>query len=344
MNFVSELKCRLFPKGIRKTLQKCRRHVFERTAQKDLVECFTRLGLPKDAVVCIHSMLSGLGYLVGGPGTVIDALLKAVPGATLMMPTFPFDNTTIEYLAGNPVYHINNTPSKSGLLSETLRLTAGAKRSYHPTHPCVALGPKANFLIDGTEKSETPFGDNSTYGRFSTLDNAFLLLIHTNNTSMVHRVQEMVNMPNLFFGERFIARGVDPQGNLAEYSLKAHIPVLPLYLVAQGQADGEREYIWFPDYALLFPQYNRERILSRLQSASVKEMLMERHRDFLNHDVYRIVKHGNAEIATVRVGPWLERLCGDIRQSLNQFKPDYQYQNMEAARRRGLLSKYKQNQ
>ena len=209
---ISNLKRQLFPKGIKRGLRNYQNRLINRTSEKKLVGTFSRLGFEKGAVICIHAMLSGLGYIEGGPQTIFRSLQKVVPDCTILMPTFPFDGSTQQYLANGPIYDKNVTPSKSGLLSETLRLFPGAQRSFHPTHPCVAVGPRAGELIDGSEISKTPFGDDSSYGRYCLMDEAVQLLIHTNSSSIVHRVQEVVNIPNLFQDDLVVAKGIGPDG------------------------------------------------------------------------------------------------------------------------------------
>jgi aminoglycoside N3'-acetyltransferase len=282
-------------------------------------------------------MLSSLGYIVGGSEAVIRAALRSANDVTLMMPSFPFTGTTEAYLANDPLFDRETTPSQSGLLSETLRRYPGVERSYHPTHPCVAIGPAADFLINGSEVSPTPFGDDTTYGRFSRLEDALLLLIHTNNTSFVHRIQEMVNMPNLFLSEHSQVKGRGPTGQLVQYSVYVHRPTLPLYVVEE---DEIIEYIWLPDYVLLFPDYNRERILGRLKSERTKEFLVQRHRYFLEKGIYRNVFLRNAEIMIVRIKPWMERICRDLKQNIVKHAERYRIDTMQAAHDAGMLTKF----
>lgn len=339
MNNIHKMKRRLFPRGLRSALQRRWNRIFQRTTEGNLTASLRKLAIEERSVICIHAMLSGLGYIIGGPATVIRAVQRAVPDATIMMPSFPFDGSALDYIKADPVYDRRATPSQSGLLSETLRLIRGAVRSLHPTHPCVALGPQAEALIAGTEKAQTPFGDDSTYGRFCSLENPILLLIHTNNTSLVHRAQQCVAMPNLFLPASYPAKGRTQDGEIAEYRVRIHVPVIPLYVIMPGDGPAEREYIWFPDYALLFPDYNRNRILHKLRSAKAKQMLLERHDWFVRRGVYRFVEHRQALIACVQVKPWMERICADVRQSIETFPDDYRYENMDRALKQGLLSK-----
>ena len=339
-NFVTRTKKQLFPKGIRPSLKKHGSRVFNRTTRKQLCQAFKQLGIPERPVVCIHAMLSGLGYIVGGAQTVIHALFDAVPDLTLMMPTFPFSGSALDYINSGTIYDPKSTPSKSGLLSEILRLSPGALRSLHPTHPCVALGPAAREIIDKSELSQTPFGDASTYGRYSNRSDAILLLIHTNNTSIVHRIQEMVNMPNLFLDGIFCIRGLNHNGDIVNHSLRIHNSLIPLFLVFPGKQSDEIIYLWYPDYAILFPEYNRARILRGLGNSSIAEYLVQRDEDFRGQGIITTVRLGNAEIAAVRVSPWLERLCSDIGRNISVFSSSYDTATMEMALKKGMLKKF----
>lgn len=317
---LDRLRRRYFPKGIRRAARKQYARVFRRTTRRGLTRALRGLGIADGAAVCVHSMLSGLGHVVGGPVTVIDAVRDAVPDGTLMMPTFPFGGSCEEHLAGDPLYDRNGTPSRSGLLTETLRLLPGARRSLHPTHPCAALGPAADELIDGSERAKTPFGDESTYGRFAARDDAELLLVHTNNTSLVHRFQEVARTPNLFLEGERRARGLDASGAVAEYGVRVHRPLVPLFVVLRGDDAGQRESVWLPDYCLPAPAYNRERISANLGSRRVRDFLFGRHARLVKDGVVRTVRFKSAEIIAVRVRPFLERICADLRESYADYE------------------------
>lgn len=339
MQVIQRLKSHYFPRGIRRDLSRHTNRIFHRTNEKVLRSLFKNLRIADGSVVCIHAMLSGLGYIVGGPKIIFEALIKTVPDVTIMMPTFPFTGTMDDYLKNNRIYNREKTPSRSGLLSETMRQLDGVHRSLHPTHPCAAWGPKSADLIDGTEKAVTPFGDESTYGRFTERDDAILLLLHTNNTSMVHRIQEMVHMPNLFLEGLRLAKAYNADNVLTEYQVRAHMPTIPLYLALPGDTHDTIEYMWFPDYVLLFPEYNKIRIFNNLKSESLKNFLIARHKEFEDQGIYTAVRYKSTEILAVRVKPWLSRICKDITENLNEFEDHYQNEIMNQAMRKGMLTK-----
>jgi aminoglycoside N3'-acetyltransferase len=340
MNSFTTIKSRLFPKGVKRSAKNFSNKIFKRTTEKKLVTTFNHLSMEPGSVICIHAMLSEMGYLVGGPEVIFKSLIQAVPDCTIIMPTFPFDDSTDSYLSQNPIYDKDKTPSKSGLLSETFRNFPGVKRSFHPTHPCSAIGPMADFLIDGSEYSETPFGDESSYGRYCALDNAVQLLIHTNNSSIVHRVQELVNIPSLFEPGVRKAKGSNKYGRVEEYAVKVHTPVIPLFWILPGDGGSEVEYLWSPDYSFLLPDYNRNRVLSKLKSSKAKNLLVDRHQYFFDNDIYRSIKIHDALITVVKVKPWLERICSDLFQSLEMYGRYYSRENLSKMLKQGKLSKY----
>jgi hypothetical protein len=192
--------------------------------------------------------------------------------------------------------------------------------------------------VDEADKSQTPFGDDSTYGRHSALAEAVLLLLHTNNTSFVHRIQEMTDMPNLFLPDLYAVTVVDVAGKAASRQVKVHRPTLPLYVITEGDQPDAPEYVWFPDYVLPFPAYNRERILSRLRSAAAKRLIIDRHDNFVREGTIRTARVRNAEVAAIRVLPWQARICGDLRQSIARFASLYSRGALERAHEDGLLA------
>lgn len=338
MKSLADIKRKMFPKGIRRELLNLSNRIFKRTSEKKLARTIAQLNIPAGSLVCVHSMLSSLGYIVGGPETVIRAIQRAIPDCTIMMPSFPFSGTARDYVESGAIYDRDKSPSQSGLLTECLRKMPGAVRSFHPTHPCVALGPRAHELIDGSENSTTPFGDDSTYGRFSADKNAYLLLIHTNATSILHRIQELVDMPNLHLEGLYEARAFDANGSIKSYSIKLHTPTLPLYVIELGN-DGNPEYILFPDYILLFPKYIQEQIGAQFKFNTVWEKLREWHESFLARGIYSINQLRGSEIMMVKVHPWLEEVNANVRRSINEYSEEYAYENLLDKKNKGHFIK-----
>ena len=87
------------------------------TVKKEL----KKLGLKKGDVVFVHSALSAIGKVEGGPDAVIDAILETVgPKGTVAM-----------------------TRLGGALLSRVFAERKATVEGIHPTHPVAAWGAKA---------------------------------------------------------------------------------------------------------------------------------------------------------------------------------------------------------
>lgn len=98
-------------------------------------------GIQKGDTVLFHSSLKSLGWVDGGPTTVINAFCNVVSkNGTVIVPTFcqkDFDNAY-------KTWYIEK-PSDTGCITEALRKMPGALRSNQATHSVAAIGKNADF-------------------------------------------------------------------------------------------------------------------------------------------------------------------------------------------------------
>jgi len=133
------------------------------------------LGLPRGGIVLVHSSLSSFGRVAGGADCVIDALLNALgPEGTLCMPALSYG----DYGPANPppLFDPKDTPCIVGRIPETFRRRPGVLRSLHPTHSIAAIGPAAADLLANHERSRTPCGPESPWGKLVTVDGQVLMI------------------------------------------------------------------------------------------------------------------------------------------------------------------------
>ncbi len=149
---------------------------------------FLDLGLKEGMNVYVHSSLSKFGYIEDGANSVIQVLNDVIKNGTIMVPTFTFpkDNFSLD------------DSCWTGKLAETFR--KNAKRSVHLTHSVAVKGKHESDLIKYHIKSKKPFDKNSPFAKFAKLD-SYILMLGTENNSMIHHVQNNVNFPNLFLEE-----------------------------------------------------------------------------------------------------------------------------------------------
>jgi len=168
--------------------------------KRDIKDGLRKLGLKEGDIALVHSSLSSFGYVIGRTDAVIDALLEVVGSkGTIVLPTL----TTVTKSGKSPsiddppIFDPENTPCWTGRIPETFRKRKEAIRSLHPTHSVAAIGAMARELLKDHEKSLTPCGKDSPYGRLAKLNNGYILFLGVtlDCCTMFHYVEEVANVP-----------------------------------------------------------------------------------------------------------------------------------------------------
>lgn len=171
------------------------------------------LGLAAGQTVMVHSSVRAVGRLVGGPDSVIHALLDVLTDAGTIMiyvsweewervlcqhvDTFPPDERQA-YLDECPAFDPATARAERrwGILTEYLRTWPGALRSNHPTASVVALGARARYLTEDHPRAYG-YGTGSPFDKLCRCDGKVLLLGSPLNTvSLLHYAEHIAPLPN----------------------------------------------------------------------------------------------------------------------------------------------------
>lgn len=156
-----------------------------------LVKDLISLGIEKGDILLVHSSLSKIGWVCGGPQAVIEALIKVVSKeGTIVMPSHsgewsdpsrwgnpPVPEEWYQDIYQNmPAFDIKITPTRGmGRIGELFRTYPGVIRSNHPQVSFSAFGKKSEEVTK--KHSLTPqFGMSSPLGKLYQLKAKVLLL------------------------------------------------------------------------------------------------------------------------------------------------------------------------
>lgn len=133
--------------------------VSEWITQRQLVDDLQRLGVSAGQVLMVHSSVRAVGSIVGGPNTIIQALLDVLtPAGTLIMyvgwqeaPTDISDwpeAVRALFYQEHPPYdpRTSRAVRDHGILVECFRTWPGVIRSAHPDCSMAAIGAKAEWV------------------------------------------------------------------------------------------------------------------------------------------------------------------------------------------------------
>ena len=174
-----------------------------------LIRDLRALGLSEGRTVMLHASVRSIGWVVGGPDVVLDAILEVLtPSGTLMMlaswednpyelPHWPKERQEA-YLRECPAYDPERSRAdrrEMGILTEYLRTWPGACRSRNP-FSYVAVGKHAQRVT-----SEHPLqysnGPGSPLAKLCELSGAVLLLgSPIGSVTLLHHAEHLADVPD----------------------------------------------------------------------------------------------------------------------------------------------------
>ncbi len=169
--------------------------------KEDFLRQLSEMGLPRDAVVLVHSSLRLVGNIEGGAVTLLDALIEycTADGGLLCIPTH-----TWGFLRREITLDMTDPATCLGAFSDLAAADGRGIRSENPTHSMVVFGNRERALrfVEGELFVTSGTSPESCYGKISR-EGGYILLVgvsHSRNTYL-HCVEEMIGMPNRLSAE-----------------------------------------------------------------------------------------------------------------------------------------------
>jgi len=190
------------------------------------------MGISESDTLLVHSNFKPDSGFRGTPLDLVNALAETVgEKGNLLMVSIPFRGAAYEYLALNKTFHVNKTISMMGLITEMFRRRAGTLRSLHPTHPVLAIGKNAQWLVADHDRCLYPCGPGSPFDKFRQLKGKILFFdVPFGAITFFHYVEDLLKgrLPFPVYDDRlFSVNAVDSKGEIRvirSYAFSRDIP------------------------------------------------------------------------------------------------------------------------
>ena len=185
--------------------------------RRQLATQLGELGLVQGDTVMAHAALRSVGPMLGGPDSLIGAILDAVgPAGTLMVYTdwngdyhdmLDADGRVPDALRDD-IAAFDATASRAirdnGALAELVRTTPGALRSGSPGASCAAIGARAAWLT-ADHALDYGYGERSPFARLVEAEGKVLMLGAPLDTmTLLHHAEHLAEVP----GKRIVRNEV----------------------------------------------------------------------------------------------------------------------------------------
>lgn len=198
-HFVLEWNRRRKKNNVRKQLER-NRAAGEVWTTANLLQSLKDAGVVPGKDLLVHSAMSSIGYVEGGPAAVVDALLQAIgPESHLLMPSSPVVTLQAEHELST--FDVASTPSKMGAITEYFRSTVADARSAHPLEPVAVKGPEAQWYVRGHHTDGTSYGPSSPWQKHLQRGGQLLYIGTTliNSGTSLHAIEDLIGWKDFSF-------------------------------------------------------------------------------------------------------------------------------------------------
>lgn len=214
--YLSEKQKRFLKSNVVKIRNKLMRTLFRYDAER-LKSGLTKMGIVESDTLMVHVNFSPENGFQGTPLDLVNALAELVgEKGNLLMVSIPFRGAAYDYLALNKPFNVKKTISMMGLVTEMFRRREGTLRSLHPTHPVLAFGKDAQWLVAEHDRCLYPCGPGSPFDKFRQLKSKILFFdVSFGAITFFHYVEDLLKdrLPFPVYDERlFSVPAVDANG------------------------------------------------------------------------------------------------------------------------------------
>jgi len=169
----------------------------------------TRIGITATDSLMVHANFGPDSGFQGAPLDLVNALVDLVgEKGNLLMVSLPFRGAAYDYLALGKRFNVKKTISMMGLVTEMFRRKEGTLRSLHPTHPVLAHGKDAEWLVADHERCLYPCGPGSPFEKFHRLKGKLLFFdVSFRSITFFHYVEDLLRerLPFPVYGDRLFS-------------------------------------------------------------------------------------------------------------------------------------------
>lgn len=205
------------------------REAGEGWTKEALEQQLREIGIVEGDTLLVHSSLSKIGFVEGGPQAVIDALLNSVgDSGHVLMPNSPNAGYQLEYIRQLDVFDAVNAPSALGIITELFRKHPKALRSVSVTEPVSCIGPNAIDFVGDHLSEETPYTSKSPFYKVAAAGGKILYIGVTlaNAGTSLHLLEDAVESFKfpVYYPELFSVKVKLETGGEKTVHTKAHNP------------------------------------------------------------------------------------------------------------------------
>lgn len=178
--------------------------------RSELVEHLSAIGVEEGQTLMVHTSLSSLGYVIGGADSVVLALQEVLGPQGAIMALASWDHAPPDddrgwtpeakaaYMSDPPAFDVAVSACARyvGRVPERIRTWPGAVRSDHPEASFVALGGKAEWLLED-QPIDHGYGSGSPLAKVLEVGGSILMLgAPLESITMLHHAEELADVAN----------------------------------------------------------------------------------------------------------------------------------------------------